>query len=183
MKRHSPARNGRREALLARQNHVAHDRINLLLPTPAGEDAVVADTRLHVVTAHVGFDALAQLMGRRRLARRADVVALTLDREKCSAADGAWLDALAAEVELAPGKPCLLEYPGHRLEIEFGREVQHREILIVERLGGLRLLNIALRQVLVEVEVRLAMAVDVHGHEGCKLHETRIDPPPGAAVA
>src|SRR5262249_51443123 len=65
----------------------------------------------------------------------------------------------------------------------FGREVQHREILIVERFGGARLLNIALRRVLVEVEVRLAMAVDVHGHEGCKLHETRIDPPPGAAVA
>ena len=65
--------------LLARQNHVPHDRIDLLLPTPAGEDTVVADTRLPVVTVHVGFDALAQLMGRRRLAQGADVVAFALD--------------------------------------------------------------------------------------------------------
>jgi hypothetical protein len=65
---------------------VAHDRIDLLLPAPASEDAVVADTRLHVVTAHVGFDALAQPI-RRRLTQRAEVVPLTLDRGK----GGAWI--------------------------------------------------------------------------------------------
>src|SRR6516164_683519 len=91
--------------LLARQNHVAHDRVDLLLPAPAREDAVVANARLHVVAAHVGFDAPAQLVRRRRLAQRADVVTLTLDREKCGAANRAWLDALAAKVKLAPRKP------------------------------------------------------------------------------
>src|SRR5262245_29634148 len=103
------------EALFARQDHVAHDGIDLLLPALAREDAVVADASLHVVAAHVGLDALAQLMRRRRLAQRANVVALTLNRQKRGAADRAWGDALAAKVEHALGQPRLLEYPGHRL--------------------------------------------------------------------
>src|SRR5581483_11083251 len=170
-------------ASLARQDHVAHDRVDLLLPALAGEHAVVADAGLHVMAAFVGPDARAQVMGRRRLAQRADVVALAFHCEQRGAADGAGLDARAAVVELAPGQPGLLENPLDRLKVELGREVQHGEILVVEGLGGLRLLDVAAGQVLVEVQVCLAVAVDVHGHEGGELHEAGVDPPPGAGVA
>ena len=37
--------------LLRDLDHVAHDRVDVLLPAPAAEDAVVADVRLHVVGA------------------------------------------------------------------------------------------------------------------------------------
>ena len=66
---------------------VAHDRIDLVLPAPAAEHAVVADAGLHVVGAQVGPQLAAQVLRGERLADRADVVAFALDRQQRGAAD------------------------------------------------------------------------------------------------
>ena len=59
-RRSAPACRPRRSEPLARTrllrdlDHVAHDRVDVVLPAPAAEDAVVADVRLDVVGAQVG---------------------------------------------------------------------------------------------------------------------------------
>src|SRR3984893_6092678 len=105
---------------IARQDRVAHDRINLAVPALAGKHAVVPDARLHVVALAVGLDAAAQILRRQRLAERADVVALALDRQQRGLADRLRLDEIAAKFQLALWQPELLENPLHGLEIEFG---------------------------------------------------------------
>ena len=71
----------------------------------------------------------------------------------------------------------LLENPLHGFEIEFRRQVEHREIFVVEILGLLRLVGLAAGQVVEQVDMRLHMAVEVHRHEGGELDEAGIDPP------
>ena len=72
-------------------------------------------------------------------------------------------------------QPVLLEHPLHGLQIELGAEIEHREILVVEILGDLRLVEFAQPKVVVELAMRLDVAIDVHAHERGKLHEARID--------
>src|SRR5579871_3263651 len=78
---------GRR--LLAGQNGVAQDGIDLAGPFLAAENAVMADANLHVMASQVGPQPAAQLVRRHGLADRADVVALALDGQQHGAADGA----------------------------------------------------------------------------------------------
>ena len=73
--------------LLRQPDHVAHQRIDLVLPAPAAEHAVVAGARLHVVGAQVGAQLAAQVLRGQGLAGRADVVAFALDRDQRGAAD------------------------------------------------------------------------------------------------
>ena len=64
--------------------------------------------------------------------------------------------------------------------IEFLGEVEHGEILVVEGLDLLGLGGLALREMVVELAMRAAVALHVHGHEGGELQEARIDPPAAA---
>ena len=113
-------------------DHVAHDRVDLVLPAPAAEDAVVADARLHVVRAQVGPQAAAQVLRRQRLADRADVVALAFDRQQRGAPDRRRVDACGRDTS---ARRAAARSPGtqpHRLEVELGRQVGDREVLLVE---------------------------------------------------
>ena len=119
----------------------------------------------------------------RGLADRADVVALAFDREQHRALDRPRLDRLALPFELAERQRTFLEDQAHGLQIEFRGEVEHGEIFVVERLRDLRLLVLALGEIVVELAMRLHMALDVHAHEGGELHEARIDPAERARIA
>src|SRR5262245_56172338 len=156
---------------LAGENNVLQERIDLVGPAVAAEHAVVPDAGLHMVSLEIGPQPRAQLVRGRGLADGADIVALAFDREQHGALDGARLDPLAAIFEPARRQNVLLEHEAHGLEIEFSGQVEHREILVVERLGHLRLLVFALRQIVVELAMRLEMALDVHAHESGKLHK------------
>src|SRR4051812_9427665 len=87
--------------LLRHVDRFPDDRVDLLLPALAAEDAVVADAGLHVMRAQVGPQAAAEILRRQRLADRADVVALAFDREQRGAPDRGRRDAAAEERELA----------------------------------------------------------------------------------
>ena len=123
-----------------------------------------------------GLQARAQLVRGRGLAQRADVVALAFHRQQRRLADGLEIDRLALERQLALGQPRFLEHPAHGLEIELGRQIEHGEIFVVEALDDLRLLDLAVGEVLVELLVRVVVPVDVHRHEGDELHEARDRP-------
>ena len=69
----------------------------------------MADAGLHGVALAVGPQARAEVMRRRRLANRADVVLLALDREQRGALNRARLDLLAAPLERACRELVLLE--------------------------------------------------------------------------
>src|ERR1700722_15555017 len=88
-------------ALVARQNDVLDDRIDLIFPALAAEYAVMADARLHVMAPHIGPQARAQLVRGLGLADRADVVTLAFDREQHGASDRFRLDLAAAPEDLA----------------------------------------------------------------------------------
>src|SRR5262245_22748794 len=119
----------------------------------------------------------------RSLPDRTDIVALALDREQHGTLDGAGLDALSLPVKPA-GRQCkLLKYEPDRLQVKLRGQIEHGEIFIVEGLRRLRLLMIAVCQIVVELTMRLHVPFDVHAHEGRKLHEARIDSAECAAVA
>src|SRR5215813_13838876 len=123
---------------LARQDDVLHDRIDLVLPPLAAEHAIMADARLHVVALEIGPQARAQVVRGERLADCADVVALAFHGEQHGAPNRARLHWPAAPVEPSERQGVFLKHEADSLEIEFGRQVEHREIFVVERLNGLR---------------------------------------------
>ena len=101
-------RDGADAQLLAGEDGVADDRVDLPVPLAAAEDAVVADARLHVMALAKRPEAGAEVVGGGGLAERADVVALALDRQQRGAPDPAGLDRSASigERALAPaGRP------------------------------------------------------------------------------
>ena len=71
----------------------------------------------------------------------------------------------------------LLEHVAHGLDVEFRRQIHHREIFVVEGLDGLGLLLLALGQMIGEIDMRLDVALQIHRDEGGELHEAGIDLP------
>ena len=65
-------------------------------------------------------------------------------------------------------------------EIELRVEIHYRKIFLVECADLIRLLEIAFKAALEEIDEGLRVAIDIHAHEGGKLEETWIDAPSGA---
>src|SRR5580658_4682326 len=161
-------------------DEVADLGIDLIAPTLAVEDAVVADLGLHVVRLLASGKADAEVERGCCLADGADVVLLALDADQLCPRDGARLDQAAATLEEAQGERVLLEHPRHRLQKEVGGEVHHRHVLVVEFARALRALAVAAHEMLEEIHMRRDMAVEVHRHEAAELQEARIDAAEGA---
>jgi len=89
---------------VARQNQVAHNRIDLAIPAPAAEDAVMAHAGLHMVPLHVRLETRAKIMGDRALTQRANIVALALHGQQSRLAYGLEIDRLAFVGELPFGQ-------------------------------------------------------------------------------
>src|SRR6204780_1139110 len=126
---------GCKSALIARQNHVLQNRINLVLPAFAGKDAVMADAGLHVVALEIGAQLAAQIVRGDGLADGADVVALAFDGEQHGAPDRGRIDTITVPLQLAERQYEILKNVSYRFEIKLRREVEHGEILVVEGFG------------------------------------------------
>src|SRR5262245_54565526 len=107
--------------LIARQDHVFQDWVDLSGPALAAEHAVVANPRLHVMPFAVGPQAGAEIVRRDGLADRADVVAFALDREQRGLADRLGIHAMPAKLQRAERQRVLLKYQSDRLQIELRR--------------------------------------------------------------
>ena len=114
-------------------------------------------------------------MRRLRLADAAHVVALALDGHQRGILDRRAVDALAAVHHRAPRQRVLLEHGLDRLQVKLGGQVHDREVLVVEVLVLLDGVAVALDEVVEQIDVRIHVALEVHGHEARQLHEARID--------
>ena len=70
-----------------------------------------------------------------------------------------------------------LKHKPDGFQIELGGQIEHREIFVVKRFGLCGLHRFAIRQVFVQLTMRLDVTLDIHTHEGSKLNEARIDLP------
>jgi hypothetical protein len=100
---------------------VPQDRIDVAAPAPSGEDPVMADAGLDMMTLHVGPEAAAQFLRSQCLAGTANVVALAFDGEERSAPDRARIDTPAVPFEIAKRQRVLLKHHAHCLQVESGR--------------------------------------------------------------
>ncbi len=154
-------------------------------PAPFGpvEDAVMADIHGEMILLHRVGQVRRDVQRRLGLADAGDVVILAFHREQGDVGDRARIDPRAAMHELALGQAVLLEHLLDRLEVEFGGHVADRAIFVVELLGRLGAVVVALHQMPEHVPMAHQVAAQVHRHEAGKLHEPRIDLPPGARIA
>ena len=143
----------------------------------------MADTGLDVVLLAERLDALAQIVRRQGLAKGTDIVAFAFHGQQRGALDRPGIDDAAAIFEDAARQMIFLEHLLHRLQIEFGRQVGDREILVIEFAVGVGLVVFALHDMPEQVEMGAHVTRQVHRHEGGELDEAGIDMPPGAGIA
>src|SRR4029077_1803498 len=151
----------RRRRSLTCENDVLHQRIDLVGPAVAAEHAVVPDPGLHMMLFEIGAQAGAEVVRGGGLADSADVVALAFDRKQHCTLDRPRFDRFALPLELAERQRTFLKDEANSLQVEFRRQVQHGEILIVERLRDLCLLKLALGEIVVQLAMRLHMALNI----------------------
>jgi hypothetical protein len=77
----------------------------------------------------------------------------------------------------------ILEHGLQCLEIEFGGQVHHGEILVIEGTVLVRRIAIALDEVVEHLPMGREMPVPIHGQEAAQLQESRIDPAPTTRMA
>ena len=109
------------------------------------------------------------------LAEAADVVALALDRHERGVADRRAVDLLPRCIIVPSRQGVVLEHGLDRLQVELGRQVHDRQVLVVEVLVLLDRVAVALDEIVEQVDVRVHVALEVHGHEAGELDEARID--------
>jgi len=118
-------------------NDITHHGVDFVVPAPAAEDAVVADSSLHVVHLHILPQSRAKVLRGEGLAEAANIVPLAFDGQQSGTPYGARIDQAAMHLELAEGQSVVLENQLHRFEIEFGWQVHDREIFLIECLDKL----------------------------------------------
>ena len=77
--------------------------------------------------------------------------------------------------ELLVRQRVILEHGLDRLEIKLCRQIHDCQILFIEILVLFNAVAVALNQIVEQIDVRIHVALKVHGHEPCQLHEARID--------
>src|SRR3546814_16185708 len=92
------------------------------------------------------------------------------------------IDRLAAMFERALGQQVALEHRIDRLQIKFGRHVADRAIFVVEFLGLVRALAVAVDQMYEHLPMAHHVIAQVHRHEAGELQKARIYAAPGAGI-
>src|SRR6202043_2127855 len=113
-------------------HEIPQQGIDLVVPAPAAEHAVMPDAGLHVMYFAVSADTGAQVLRGQRLADRADVVLLALDRHQAHALDRGGLNRPAAIGQLAHGQEMFLKNVADGFNIKLRRQIHYREIFVVE---------------------------------------------------
>src|SRR5690606_37914550 len=148
----------------------------------AVEHAVMSDVALKMMMAHGVRDSGAQSMRRLGLSDAGNVVILAFDREQGDFVDGAGIDRLAAMGEPPARQIMANEDPLHRIKEEFGSQVHHCHVLVIELAMLLDRKIVILDLMQEEVAMGADMPVEVHRHEARKLQESGIDQPPKARI-
>src|SRR6266851_1478144 len=162
-------------ALLGYLDGLAHDRVDASAPALAAENAVVTGTGLHVMRLQIRAQSVAKVVRSERLPQRADVVALSFDREQGSSANGAEIDLAPAPRQYSFGQRVLLKHQAHGLEVKLRRQIAHREVFFVEHLGRVGSFGFVVDEIVKQVAKRIEMTIEIHAHERHELQKSRID--------
>ncbi len=122
-------------------------------------------------------------MHRRGLADRADIVVLAFDGEDRGTADRAGIDRHAMRHELAARQRLAMKDAIDGLQIEIRRKIHHRRVFVVEFPRRVGAFDIALDQMLEELDMRVDVPVEIHAEKAGELHEAGIDSAEGAGIA
>ena len=153
----------------------ADARRDFLAEAGAVEDAIMSDVFLQMMHPQFIGDIDAQILRRLGLADAGNIVLLALDGHQPDPPDGAEIDGLAAMLHLAARQLVVNENGVDRLQVEFGGQVHHGEIFVVEFTMFFRRIAVALDQMIEHFQVGADMAVEIHRHEAGKLEEAWID--------
>ena len=107
----------------------------------------MADAGLQPMRLAIGRNVAAQAVRRFGLADAGNIVVLALDREQRHALDRGRIDRPAAMGHLALRQRVAHENGLDRLQIEFGREIHHGQIFVVEFLVLVRRVAVAAHQI------------------------------------
>jgi hypothetical protein len=111
-------------------DNVTKNGINFIVPAPAAEDSVVPDAGLHSVHFRVLPQPGAEVLRRECLTEAADIVTLAFDGKKRGLPDCARLDWAAMHTEFTERQKVVLKDRFHGLDIELGRQIHDRKILL-----------------------------------------------------
>ena len=114
-------------------------------------------------------------MGCFSLAETGDVVVLSFDRHQRNTLNLRRIDRFAAMFHLALRQGVLHEHQIDGLQIEFCREIHHRQILIVELDVLVDEIAVAFDEIAEQALVRIDMTIQVHAYEAGQLQEARIN--------
>src|SRR6185437_2900110 len=106
-----------------------------------------------------------------------------LDGEDRSAADRAGIDFHPARYERTARQRMAMEDAVDRLEIEIRREIHHRRVFVIEFPRRVGAFDIALDEMLEELDMRVHMPVEIHAEKAGELHEAGIYPAESAGIA
>src|SRR5512143_329924 len=139
------------------------------------EDAVMADAGLHVVLTHGRSEGFAQNLCSIGLPQSGNVVLFPLDGHQAHPVDLGRVNEPVA-VHHGPLGQLVLEKDGlDGLEIVLGREVHHREELVIELAVLVGRIAVAANEVMEQLAMGRDVAVEIHAHEAAELKEARID--------
>ena len=123
-----------------------------------------------------------QVQRRATLAKACDVVVFAFDRHQRDATDLLQVNQFAPMRHGTFGQAMLDEHVLDGLQIEFSRQIHHREVFVIEFAMLFGAVAITADEMAEQVLVRLDMPIQIHGHESSQLQKTWIDPSPKATV-
>ena len=151
-------------------------RADLFAPATAVKHAVMANTLLHVMHAHIIGQIGTQFMRGPGLPHTGNVIAFAFDRQKGGLGDCRWINRNTLPTHGAIGQVVIVEHDLDGLQIELGSHVHHGKIFVIEVPLGIGTFAVTFDQMHEHVMVGRNVAIPVHGHKARQLHKARINP-------
>src|SRR6516164_5039586 len=142
----------------------------------------MTDAGLHMMAFHIRPQAGAQILSGECLTDGTDIVPLALHGEQCRVSDRPWVDTATAPYEFTQRQCVLLKHGADGLKVELGRQVHHRQVLVVELAYRGCLLFLAIGEMVEKIDLRFDVPIQIYAHESGKLHKARIDAAQGARI-
>ena len=162
-------------ARVVRHDELSNARRDVIAETRPVEDAVVTDLRARVAVPRVRIDIRRQIVGGMTLPKTSNIILLTLNRHERRAMNDIQIDLLSPVCKARSSQIMFHKHRIDSLEVELGRQIHDREVLIIE--GAVFFSRVAITgdQVAEEIPVCVEMSIEIHGHEARELQEPWID--------
>ncbi len=156
-------------------DEILDPRADLFAPATTVKHAVMSNTLLNVMHAHIIGQIGAKLVGCACLTHAGDIVAFAFDRQKGGLGDGRWFNRNPLPAHRPFGQLMFVEHGFQRLKIELGTHIHDGQIFVIEIALGIGTFAVPLDKMGEHLVMGGNVLVPVHAHETGKLHEARIN--------